>query len=111
MHPRKRATACNCPNSQPRAPTNSSRMPANMKVLFIGGTGFISTAVTRLALARGIELYHLNRGQRAGDVEGVKRLTADVHNPDQVRAALNGHQFDVVVDWVAYQPSEVERDI
>jgi len=34
-----------------------------MKVLFIGGTGIISSACSRLAVERGIELYHLNRGK------------------------------------------------
>src|SRR4026207_2100921 len=52
-----------------------------MKVLFIGGTGFISTAVSRLALARGIELFHLNRGKRESDIPGVQSLVADVHQP------------------------------
>jgi nucleoside-diphosphate-sugar epimerase len=82
-----------------------------MKVLFIGGTGFISTAVSRLAIARGIDLYHLNRGQRPCGVEGVNRLTADIHNREQMNAALAGHKFDVVVDWVAYGPADIERDI
>lgn len=82
-----------------------------MKVLFIGGTGFISTAVSRLAVARGIELFHLNRGQRPSDVAGVERIIADVHNFDQARAALAPHQFDVVVDWIAYGPNDIERDL
>ena len=38
-----------------------------MKVLFIGGTGIISTASTRLAAERGIELTLLRRGQRTAD--------------------------------------------
>ncbi len=82
-----------------------------MKVLFIGGTGFISTAVSRLAVERGIELYHLNRGQHAAQVAGVKSLTADIHQPESVRAALEGQQFDVVVDWIAYKPEDIERDL
>ena len=82
-----------------------------MKVLFIGGTGFISTAVSRQAIARGVELYHLNRGQRPSEVSGVKHLTADVHDSAQLQAALQGQQFDVVVDWIAYQPADIERDI
>ena len=42
-----------------------------MKVLFIGGTGFISTAVSRLAIARGFELYLLNRGARSAHLPGA----------------------------------------
>ena len=61
-----------------------------MKVLFIGGTGFISTAVSRLAVGRDIELYHLNRGLRMAEMPGVKSLVADVHRPDK---APEGHRF------------------
>jgi nucleoside-diphosphate-sugar epimerase len=82
-----------------------------MKVLFIGGTGFISTAVSRIAVAHGFELYHLNRGQRSVDVPGVKSLVADIHQPESVRAALQEHQFDVVVDWIAYKPEDIERSL
>jgi nucleoside-diphosphate-sugar epimerase len=82
-----------------------------MKVLFIGGTGFISTAVSRLAVERGIELYHLNRGLRIPQMRGVKSLVADAHRPDDVRAVINGLRFDVVVDWIAYTPEDIERDL
>lgn len=82
-----------------------------MKVLFIGGTGIISTAVSRQALRRGIELFHLNRGQRETDLSGVQQLTADIHQPADVRRALSGLTFDVVVDWIAYTPEDIERDL
>ncbi len=82
-----------------------------MKVLFIGGTGTISTAVSRLAVAKGIELYHLNRGQRATGVEGVKTLIGDIHQPESLQKALEGQQFDVVVDWIAFKPEDIERDL
>ena len=82
-----------------------------MKVLFIGGTGIISTAVSRQALGRGIELFHLNRGQREADLSGVQQLTADIHQPAGVRRALSGMTFDVVVDWIAYTPEDIERDL
>ena len=82
-----------------------------MKALFIGGSGFISTAVSRLAVANGIDLFWLNRGQRKGDVLGVKHLIADVHQPDEARRVLEGHKFDVVVDWIAYTEADIERDL
>jgi nucleoside-diphosphate-sugar epimerase len=82
-----------------------------MKVLFIGGSGFISTAVSRLAVAKGIELFWLNRGQRQGNVPGVQHLIADVHQPDEARRVLEGHRFDVVVDWIAYTEDDIERDL
>ena len=82
-----------------------------MKVLFIGGTGFISSAVSRLAVARGIELFHLNRGQRVSDTPGVQTIIADVHQPDQARQALADQQWDAVVDWIAFTADDIERDL
>jgi nucleoside-diphosphate-sugar epimerase len=82
-----------------------------MKVLFIGGTGIISAAVSRMAVAQGFELTLLNRGSRMARLPGSHELVADVHRPDDVRAALQGAEFDVVVDWIAYGPEDVERDL
>ncbi|MBN1309987.1 MAG: SDR family oxidoreductase [Anaerolineae bacterium] len=82
-----------------------------MRVLFIGGTGFISTAVSRQAVLKGMDLYLLNRGVRQVDLPGGHHLTADIHQPDKVRSALQGLEFDVVVDWIAYTPEDIERDL
>jgi nucleoside-diphosphate-sugar epimerase len=82
-----------------------------MKVLFIGGTGNISTAVSRLAVARGIDLTLLNRGQRQVEIAGAHTIVADVHKPGAVDEALRGQQFDAVVDWIAFTAEDVERDI
>ena len=80
-----------------------------MRVLFIGGTGIISTACTKLASERGIELTLLTRGQHAADLPaGVKTLRADI---DNAAGALGDAKFDVVVDWIAFTPAQVERDI
>jgi len=83
-----------------------------MRVLFIGGTGIISTACTRLAVERGIDLTLLTRGQRAVAVpEGAKTLRVDIDDTASARRALDGPPFDVVVDWVAYTPAHIERDL
>ena len=82
-----------------------------MRILFIGGTGFISTAVSRQAIAKGFELYLLNRGSRSADLPGCHRVTADIHNLADARAALRDMAFDVVVDWIAYTPDDIERDL
>ena len=80
-----------------------------MKVLFIGGTGTISSAVSRLAVARGIDLYHLNRGKR-GSIEGVKTIHGDIKDVAGVARAIEGHSWDAVVDWIGFVPADVERD-
>jgi nucleoside-diphosphate-sugar epimerase len=83
-----------------------------MKVLFIGGTGVISTACTELATRAGIDLFLLNRGVRpASRPAGVSVLTADIHDAAQTAAAIAGHTFDVVAQFIAYKPADIERDI
>ncbi len=82
-----------------------------MKVLFIGGTGFISTAVSRQLVASGVDLYLLNRGRRTTELTGAHHLAADIHQPEAVRAALGDLRFDAVVDWIAYSPDHIERDL
>ncbi len=84
-----------------------------MRVLFIGGTGTISSACSQLAVERGIDLYLLNRGLTSERPipTGVTLLTGDIRDPASVQAALGKREFDVVVDWVAYTPDHVETDI
>jgi nucleoside-diphosphate-sugar epimerase len=83
-----------------------------MRVLFIGGTGIISTACTRLAAARGIDLTLLTRGQHAADLPaGVRTLTADIDDRAAAARALENSTFDAVVDWIAFTPAHVERDL
>jgi len=82
-----------------------------MKVLFIGGTGNISTAVSQLALSQGIDLYHLNRGKAEKEkLDGVKTLIADINQLNEVKLALHGHTWDVVVNWIAFVPEQIQRD-
>jgi nucleoside-diphosphate-sugar epimerase len=81
-----------------------------MRVLFIGGTGIISEASTRLAVRRGVELTLVNRGRRAADLPAeVKTLTLDMEDEAGAQRALEGVSFDAVVDWIAYTPEHVER--
>jgi nucleoside-diphosphate-sugar epimerase len=82
-----------------------------MKVLFVGGTGNISVSVSKLAVKRGIDLYLLNRGQQGVTIAGAQTITADIRQPDQVRAALGSHRFDAVVNWIAYVEPDIERDL
>ena len=84
-----------------------------MRILFIGGTGLISTACSGATVAAGHELWLLNRGRsRLPTVVPPERLlTADAADVSQVRKAVEGRNFDVVVQWVGYQPSQVEQDI
>ncbi|MGA2488839.1 MAG: SDR family oxidoreductase [Anaerolineales bacterium] len=85
-----------------------------MKVLFIGGTGLISSACSDLALERGVELSILNRN-RSGKYpvqEGAHLRVGDVHGNEAALARLlEGLEFDAVVDWIAFTPDDIERDL
>lgn len=81
-----------------------------MKVLFIGGTGNISTPVSEMAIERGVDLYHLNRGNNL-PIKGVKSLVADIENTKETRKILESHDWDVVVNWIAFTLEQVQRDI
>jgi nucleoside-diphosphate-sugar epimerase len=83
-----------------------------MNVLFIGGTGVISSACSELAVQRGFQLYLLNRGRSIRPAAaGAKVLYADIRQPGSVLAALGSLSFDAVVDWVAYTPEHIQSDV
>lgn len=82
-----------------------------MKVLFVGGTGIISSAVSKLAIERGIELFHLNRGKSHRKIEGVKNIIGDIRNVDHTKQVLKNYTFDVVVNWVSFVAEHVQNDI
>lgn len=81
-----------------------------MKILFIGGTGNISTSVSELAAAAGMELWLLNRGQTGVEIEGTEVIVCDINDRGQAEAALEGHTWDVVVNWIAFTEAEARRD-
>lgn len=83
-----------------------------MKVLIIGGTGTISTAISKLAIERGWELYLLNRARSIEKIpEGAKLLTADINDEKTVAELISDLRFDAVADFIAMQPVHIERDI
>lgn len=83
-----------------------------MKVLFIGGTGVISSACSREAVERGIDLFLLNRGESPRSVPNdVQIINADIRDKDSARAALGTHEFDAVVNWIGFVPEHIETDL
>ena len=83
-----------------------------MKILIIGGTGTISSAITRLLAASGHDLWLLNRGTRKDEVPtNVKQVIVDIDNEDEVLRQLAGEQFDSVCEFIGFVPEQVERDI
>jgi len=86
---------------------------ADLRVLFIGGSGIISAACSQLAAERGIKLSVLNRGAthlRPLPPEATV-LHGDIRDHLAAREALGDLEFDAVVDWVAFTPEHVQADI
>lgn len=82
-----------------------------MKALFIGGTGTISSAITRQLAETDCELYLLNRGTRNDDFSpNIKTITADINDEADAAAKLEGLTFDVVCDFIGFVPAQLERD-
>jgi len=83
-----------------------------MKALFIGGTGTISMAISKLLLKKGWELYLINRGNR-NSVEGLEKanfITVDINDEESVEKKLEGMHFDVACDFIGFVPGQLERD-
>ncbi len=90
-----------------------------MKILFIGGTGTISMAITRQLLAEGHELTLLNRGNRNDDLAAQlpngewnrpEFIACDIRDEADAAAKLEGRKFDVVTDFIAFEKWQLERD-
>ena len=84
-----------------------------LRVLFIGGSGVISSACSRVAVDSGIELFVLNRGRNTARPlpPGANVLQADIREPGSVRDEIKDLEFDSVADWVAFTPAHVRTDI
>lgn len=83
-----------------------------MKILMIGGTGTISSAITRQLAESDNELWLLNRGSRKNEVpNNVKQIIADIDDEKEVLRQIGDTQFDAVCEFIGFLPSQVERDI
>jgi nucleoside-diphosphate-sugar epimerase len=82
-----------------------------MKALFIGGTGTISAAISRQLLEQGHELWLINRGNRNAVLPpGAKEIRGDINNEADIAGKITDADFDVVADFIAFNPDQTERD-
>lgn len=82
-----------------------------MKILFIGGTGTISMAISKALLDKGEELYLLNRGNKNQNLPaGAKELIVDINDEEKAAEITKDLEFDVVADFIAFEPAQLERD-
>src|SRR5262245_47606628 len=79
-------------------------------ILFVGGTGLISSECAKLAVAKGFDVFLLTRGKRAA-ISGTTAITADISDPASVARALGSRRFDAVTDFISFTPEDARRDI
>ena len=83
-----------------------------MKILIIGGTGTISSAITRQLSEGGYDLWLLNRGTRKSEVPAnVRQVICDINDEASVLDNLAGEMFDAVCESIGFTPAQVERDL
>lgn len=82
-----------------------------MKILIIGGTGTISSAITRQLVEKGHELWLINRGNRSSEIPAeAKLIKVDINDEEEVLRHIGDNQFDAVCEFIGFLPSQVERD-
>ncbi|MDR2922703.1 MAG: NAD-dependent epimerase/dehydratase family protein [Treponema sp.] len=93
-----------------------------MRALFIGGSGTISAAISRLVLEQGWELFLLNRGNRNNEISAkgkpgkLVEINCDIRTDSvetvirKLKSASGGQPFDVAADFIAFTPEHVEKD-
>jgi nucleoside-diphosphate-sugar epimerase len=86
---------------------------AARRILIIGGNGIISASVSRLAVERGFEVTLLNRGTSTTrpPIEGAETLVGDAGDAASIRDAVGARDFDVVANFRAFAPAQVQADI
>ncbi|MFT4283858.1 MAG: NAD-dependent epimerase/dehydratase family protein [Protaetiibacter sp.] len=83
------------------------------RVLIVGGNGIISASVSRLAVERGYEVTLLNRGWSTTRpaIDGAEVIVGDADDAASIAAAVGGREFDVVANFRAFVPAQVEADV
>ncbi len=84
------------------APVEKAKKP--LKLLILGGTGFLGPHTVRYALARGHSMTLFNRGRSDPDLFDLETLIGDRHDDLE---ALKGREWDAVIDTTAYVPRHV----
>jgi nucleoside-diphosphate-sugar epimerase len=79
-----------------------------MKILILGGTGLISTAVTtELSKKEGIELFMINRGNRINNIpKNVQYFRSDIGDIQKINLLTKGLYFDAVIDFIYYDDAK-----
>ena len=83
-----------------------------LDILVVGGSGFVSGTVARVALSSGHQVWTITRGQRPVP-EGVTSLVADRQDMEAFAQAVGGagKRWDLVVDCIGFEPADARQDL
>ena len=83
-----------------------------MKTLVIGGSGFVSGTLSRMAVQAGHQVWAVTRGQKPLP-PGITAIEADRTNRAEFAAAIAqaGQEWDLVVDCIGFQPEDARQDL
>lgn len=84
-----------------------------MKLLVIGGTGILSTAVVDEAVLQGMEVTMINRGSRKNLInDKAELIVGDVRNsPETIKEKLRGRHFDTVIDFLVWTKTQLQLSL
>jgi nucleoside-diphosphate-sugar epimerase len=91
---------------------DAARARAPRKVLIIGGSGFLSGTLARVAVAMGHQVWTVTRGLRS-QAPGVTALIADRRDDAAFATAIAsaGVVWDLAVDCIAFGPEDIRQDV
>lgn len=83
-----------------------------MKILFIGGTGVLSTDIVKLCVKKEYEVYMINRGHNNKNVDKkVNIIIGDINDKESIKEKIEGMTFDVVIDFLSYIENELKSKL
>ena len=83
-----------------------------MRLLIIGGTGVLSTAVVAEALRKGVSVTMINRGNRASNIpDNVILIKSDCRDYDTIERHIQSQYYDAVIDFLCYDEAQAKSSI
>ena len=80
----------------------------SLRVLFLGGAGMIGSAAAAAVIGEGHELTVITRGEpRRPLPESARHVRGDIYDAAALTAVVTGSDYDVVVNWVGYDPDQI----
>ncbi|HEX7714233.1 MAG TPA: NAD-dependent epimerase/dehydratase family protein [Bacillota bacterium] len=84
-----------------------------LKILILGGTGFLSGTLAKKALLKNNEVWTLSRGNHVAEDDGRNVLIADRHEADRFKRVIEAAniRWDTVIDCIGMNPEDARQDI